>query len=61
MTPKSRMFTFKVHGLEDKKRVLSLIVKMFLLIGYQIPWCTNEIIFTLFEIVDISFFGNIHF
>ena len=61
MTPKSRMFTFKVHGLEDKKRVLRLIVKMFLLIGYQIPWCTNEIIFTLFEIVDISFFGNIHF
>ena len=61
MTPKSRMFTFKVHGLEDKKRVLSLIVKMFLLIGYLIQWRTNEIIFTLFEIVDISFFGNIHF
>ena len=61
MTPKSRMFTFKVHGLEDKKRVLRLIVKMFLLIGYQIPWCTNEIIFTLFELDDISFFGNIHF
>ena len=61
MTPKSRMFTFKVHGLEDKKRVLSLIVKMFLLVRYLIQWRTNEIIFTLFEIDDISFFGNIHF